>query len=128
MAISEEKQHGDAKSHPATKQSTFRLTNLPLKVLSEAERELVSKGFSGDAGRSVACCELVGRYVLVPKKEKVSPKELMGLVLVAEPLVTTAVLLFAGDPGTPIATLGTSAPWGSEFSVTSSAAEMLLGS
>lgn len=123
MAISKEKQHEDAKSHPVPKKwPTFRLTNLPLKVLSEAERELVSKGCPGGAGRSVASREPLGRCVPALEEEKVSPNELVGSVLVAEPLVT------GGDPSAPAATLGMSALWVSECSIASSAAGMLLGS
>lgn len=128
MAISKEKQRGDAKSCPAPKQPAFRLTNLPLKVLSEAERELVSKGSPGGSGRSVASREPLGWCVPVPEEERVPCKELVGSVLVVEPLVTLAVRLFVVDPGAPAATLGTSAPRVSECSVTSSAAGMLLGS
>jgi len=124
MAISKDKQRGDARSHPAPKQPTSRLTNLPLKVLSEAERELVSKGSPGCAGRSVP----LGRRVLAPEEEKVPPKVLVGSVLVAEPLVTPTVRPFVGDPSDPTATLGTSAPRASECSVASSAAGMLSGS
>lgn len=128
MAVSKEKQHGNVKLHPTPKQATFRPTNLPLKVPSEAERELVSKGSPGGAGRSVASREPLGRCVPAPEEEKVSPKELVGLVLVAEPLVTPAVRPFGGDPGAPTAMLVTSAPRASEGSVASSAAGMLLGS
>lgn len=126
MVISKEKQPEDVKSQPAQKQPAFRLTDLPLKVLLEAERELVSEGSSG-VGRSVASCEPLGWCVVAPKK-KVSPKMLVGLVLVAEPLVTLAVWLFAEDACAAAATLGTSSPWASKYSVTSSVAGMLLGS
>lgn len=128
MAISKEQQRRDAKSCPAPKQPIFRLTDLPLKVLSEAERELVSKGSPGGTGRSVASREPLGWCVPTPKEEKVPPKEVVGSVLVAEPLVTPAMRPFAGDPGDPAATPGMSAPRASKCSVASSAAGMLLGS
>lgn len=115
-------------SCPAPKQPAFRLTNLPLKVLSEAERELVSKGFLGGVGRSEASCEPLGWCVLDPEEENVSPEELVGLVVLADPSVMPAVWPIVGYPGAPAAMLGMSAPWVSECSIASSAAGMLLGS
>lgn len=87
----------------------------PLKVLSEAERELVSN-------REPL------RWCVLDTEEKVPPKELVGSVLVADPFVTAAVRLFRGNPGAPAAMLGTSAPRASKCTVASSAAGMLLGS